>query len=206
MLEFVAKYAANVHSQCGEDGIIAECVKRIPLANKLCVEIGGNDGWWLSNTRNLIEQGWKGKFVEMDYGLHLKSVTHWAHRRDVKCICSKVDGHNVNAFVNDDCDLLSMDTDGPDYEIFKGLKAKPAIVIVEIDSSIPPGDEGFNSDGGAGYRAMTLLGISKGYFLLCHTGNLVFVDSQYRDLFPEIVGDGLKNAEQYFKRDWLQAA
>ena len=53
---------------------------------------------------------------------------------------------------------------------------------------------------------MVELAIEKGYFLLCHTGNLVFMDKQYKKLFPEIKGDGLKNAEQYFKRDWLKAA
>lgn len=205
MLEFVAKYAGNIHSQNGEDGIIAECLRRMKITTGYAVEVGGNDGLWLSNTRALLEQGWTGKFVEASWPLYLACEKNWAHRKDVKCICSKVDGHNVNAFVGDDCDLLSIDTDGPDHEIFKGLKAKPGIVIVEIDSSIPPGDEGFNSDGGAGYRAMTQLAISKGYFLLCHTGNLVLVANEYRQLFPEIVGDGLKNAQLYFNRSWLKA-
>lgn len=206
MLPFVAKYAGNIHSQNGEDLIVQECLRRMEITTGHAVEIGGNDGLWLSNTRALLEKGWSGKFVEASWSLYLQSEKNWAHRTDVKCICSKVDGHNVNAFVNDDCDLLSIDTDGPDYEIFKGLKAKPKIVIVEIDSSIPPGDEGFNSDGGAGYQVMTRLGIKKGYFLVAHTGNLILVASEYRKLFPEIKGDGVKNAELYFNRDWLRAA
>lgn len=116
----------------------------------------------------------------------------------MECVCSKVDGHNVNAFVKDDCDLLSLDTDGEDYEIFKGLKAKSKIVIVEIDSRIPPERDEFSAQGGAGFRPMTQLGISKGYFLLCHVGNLIFIDRQYHNLFPEINADPLEHPEAYF--------
>lgn len=203
MIDFVNKYADNVHSQNGEDGIMLEVLRRIGITGH-CVEIGGNDGRWMSNTALLIERGFSGSFVETEWPLYLKCQANWEHRKDVKCICSRVDGHNVNAFVRDDCDVLSMDTDGADYEIFDGLEAKPKIVIVEIDSSLNPDYSSFNADGGANYFAMVLLGLTKGYFLLCHTGNLIFVVNQYRHLFPEIIGDGLSNAELYFNRGWLK--
>lgn len=206
MLDFVNKYAGNTHSQNGEDGIVAECLKRIELASGYCVEVGSNDGHWMSNTRLLLENGWSGAFIEREWLLYLKCESNWAHRKDVKCICSRVDGHNVNAFVKDGCDLLSVDTDGADYEIFKGLKAKLKIVIVEIDSSIPPDVDGFNSDGGAGFRPMVTLGMNKGYFLLCHTGNLIFIDEEYRYLFPEAAEHPLIYPDLYFNRGWLKAA
>lgn len=198
MLSFIHKYAGNVHSQSGEDGIIQECVKRLGLETGHCVEYGGADGHWLSNTRLLIEQGWSGLFVEISWDLHVKCKENWQHRQDVECICSCVDGLNVNTFVGADCDLLSSDTDGPDFEIFKGLEAKPKIVIIEIDSRIPPDKDEFSAQGGAGFRPMTKLGISKGYFLLCHIGNLIFIDQQYQDLFPEINVDPLERPEAYF--------
>ena len=125
-------------------------------------------------------------------------------QRPVRHQCSRVDGKNINAFVDETCDLLSLDTDGADYRIFKGLKAKPKIVIVEIDSSYLPDFVGFNPDGAGTYRNTVELGVEKGYFLLCHTGNLVFVANEYRDLFPGIEGDGLRNAELYFNRGWLR--
>jgi hypothetical protein len=206
VLTFLQKYGANVHSQNLEDGIIQECVRRIPDLNHVCVEVGANDGLWLSNTRLLIEQGWSGRMIESDFRLWGQCSANWKHNPKVKCTCSRVDGDNVNAFIDDSCDVLSLDTDGSDYEIFKGLRAKPKIVIVEVDSSIPPGDEGFNSEGGASYRTMLKLAIERGYFLLCHTGNLILVDSAYRHLFPEIVGDGLSNASDYFCCNWLQTA
>lgn len=205
MLSFLNKYAANItFSQNGEEGLLLECLRRIGSEKGHCVEIGGSDGLFCSNTALLIERGWSGMFVETEWSLYLKSQANWSHRKDVKCICSRVDGHNVNAFVKDECDVLSIDTDGADYEIFNGLKAKPEIVIVEIDSGIPPDMDAFNSDGGAGYRPMVELGIQRGYFLLAHTGNLVFVGRQYRELFPEITGDPLVEHELYFNRRWLK--
>src|SRR5690242_13068173 len=109
MLSFAEKYAKNINSQFGEDGIIAECLHRMNLEKGECVEIGGNDGLWLSNTANLVENGWSGKFVEADCSLYEKARDRWQHRPDVKCICSRVNGSNVNAFVTDSTDLLSSD-------------------------------------------------------------------------------------------------
>lgn len=204
MLSFLNKYAGNVHSQNGEDGILAECVNRLGMKSDHAVEIGGNDGRWMSNTRLLIENGWSGLFVEADYDLYLRCKQNWAHNPRVRSQCSYVDERNINAFVDIRCDVLSLDTDGSDYLIFDGLKAKPRIVIVEIDSSLNPEFSSFNSDGAANYFAMALLGITKGYFLLCHTGNMIFVDGQYKDLFPEISGDPLRDIDLYFNRAWIK--
>lgn len=207
MLEFVNKYGLNVHSQNSEDGIIQECLRRLDITSGRAVEIGANDGHWMSNTRLLLENGWSGAFVEASWPLYLKCKENWSHRKDVKCICSKVDGRNVNAFVDDSCDVLSVDTDGSDFEIFKGLKAKPKIVIVEIDSSIPPDVDGFNSDGGSGYLPMLRLGREKGYFLLAHTGNLIFVRSEYwASHFPDVWAHPEMDVDLIFNRSWLKAA
>jgi hypothetical protein len=184
---------------------LIECLSRIGILLKgHAVEVGGNDGLYCSNTAWLLKAGWSGLFVEADWNLHKRCVENWWNY-NVISKCAKVNGENVNAFVDDRCDVFSTDTDGADYEIFKGLEAKPKICIVEIDSSLPPGDEGFNEDGGASYRTMVQLGISKGYFLLCHVGNCIFVRNDFRHLFPEIIGDGLSNVDLYFNRSWLKA-
>lgn len=207
MLSFLNQYGGNVHSQNGEDFILRECARRMDLTLGHAVEAGGNDGQWMSNTRLLLENGWSGLFVEADYNLYLKCRKNWRHNPKVRSQCSRVDGKNINAFVDERCDLLSLDTDGGDYQIFAGLEAKPKIVIVEIDSSIPPNDPSFNSDGAAGYFRGVELGLEKGYFLLCHTGNLVFVDEQYKHLFPEVKSKHpLIDSEFYFNRAWLKEA
>lgn len=208
MLNFYQKYAKNfTFSQNGEEGILIECLDRMMFhVNKgHAVEIGGHDGRFCSNTALLLSQhGWSGLFVEYSYDLHLQSKANWVHCPNVRHQCCKVDERNINAFVDDTCDLLSIDLDGPDYKVFQGLQAKPKIVIIEVDSSIPPGVYDRNADGACGYSEMLDLGISKGFFLLSHTGNMVFVSDEYRHLFPEIVGDGVSNSELYFNRSWVK--
>jgi len=205
MQSFVNKYAKNItYSQNGEEGILIEVLSRLGIEKGHCVEIGANDGKYCSNVALLIEKGWSAKMVEADFNLWTKCCENWKGNNLVKSQCTRVDQYNINAFVNDDCDLLNIDVDGLDYKIVEALKAKPKIVIVEIDSSIPPDKPGFNVEGAAGYRSMVELGLSKGYFLLAHTGNLVFVDAELQELFPEIEGDPLVDTKDYFKTAWLK--
>lgn len=206
MLEFLKKYAGNVHSQNGEDFLIREAIGRIGIVNGTCVEIGGNDGRWMSNTRLLIENGWHGRFIETNFDLWRQCVENWKDNPNVRSTCSHVDKYNINAFVQDDCDLLSLDTDGSDYELFNAMRARPKIVIVEIDSSIKPPSEAFNSDGAAGYWSMVAAGLERGYFVLAHTGNIIFVRQEYGELFPECAPHPLLEWERYFNRAWIREA
>lgn len=207
MLEFLNKYAKNIFaSQNGEEGILIEALSRMKIVKGNAVEVGASNGTFCSNTALLIrDYGWSAKLIETQWALWKECSDAWAHRSDVKCICSHVDQYNVNAFVDASCDVFSSDTDGQDYVIFKGLKAKPKIVIVEIDSSFLPDNHSFNSDGAPGYGPMLALALERGYFLLAHTGNMVFVDNKYRDLFQEIIGDGVSNSGLYFNRSWAPA-
>jgi hypothetical protein len=209
MLSFLNQYAGNLkYSQNGEELLLFETLSRLGLRSGHAVEIGGADGRYCSNTALLLEGvwgwQWSGLYVEFDYNLYLKSKENWKNNLLVRHQCSRVDEKNINAFVDDSCDLLSLDTDGSDWSIFNGLLAHPAIVIIEIDSSYPPDYVGFNTDGAGTYRNTAELGISKGYFLLVHCGNLIFVDNKYRRLFPEAEGDGLSNSDLYFNRAWLK--
>lgn len=203
MLEFAKKYGANhVYSQFGEEGLLIEILKRLDIESGHAVEIGANNGKWCSNTALLIENGWTCKMVEADFNLWQTCAESWKGNDRVTSQCSMVDKYNVNAFVDETCVVFSTDTDGSDYDIFEALKAKPAIVIIEVDSSIPPHEDRSNVEGGASYLKMLKLAIKKGYFLVCHTGNLVLVAKEHRSLFPEIKGDGIQNIDKYFNRSW----
>lgn len=209
MLSFLNKYAKNYkYSQNGEEGCLERVFWVLQIAgvslSRHAVEIGGNDGRFCSNIALACESDWSGLFVESDYGLYLKCKENWKDNPHVRSQCSRVDERNVNAFVNDDCDLLSIDTDGSDYKIFCGMKARPKIVIVEIDSSIPPNEDQFNADGGAGYWPMTVAALERGYFLLCHTGNLILLRQEYGPLFPEANKHPLLDYEYFFNRAWLR--
>jgi hypothetical protein len=204
MLSFYNKFAKDeIYSQNGEEGVLLEVIKRLKLEIGCAVEFGGHNGRYLSNTALLIDKGWSGKFIEADYDLWEQCCKNWHGNDRVKSICSMVNPGNVGAFVDETCDVVSIDVDGLDYQIFQAMEAKPKVVIIEIDSSIPPDADRFNSEGGAGYLPMVKLAHEKGYFILCHTGNLVLVDKKYRKWFPEVKGDGLKNSEEYFRTNWL---
>ena len=103
------------------------------------------------------------------------------HKDSLRNIIKKF---NVKDLNNKNFVLLSIDVDGPDYEIWKGFKGyKPTIVIVEADKLLHPEEEIYPSkDGGASAGILVKLGKEKGYELICHTGsNLIFVK---KELFP----------------------
>jgi hypothetical protein len=188
MLEFAKKYESNVHSQNGEDGIIAEVIRRIGLLAGVSVEFGAPDRFYCSNTAALPES-WVKRFYsdQSSDGVEEKFITP----------------QNVNELPS--CTILSIDIDGNDFNVWEAYNGQPDIVVIEINSSCPPGDVIKSSPThGTTYTPMVHLGLSKGYFLLCHTGNLVFVDKKYRKLFPEIIGDGLSNSDKYFNTAWLE--
>lgn len=201
-------------SQNGEEGIVEEIWRRLSgvdhsmlwlMPKGHAVEIGAHNGYYCSNTARLLTSGWTGLLVEANWDLYQQCKAFWeANDPQPRSQCSRVDEHNINAFVSDDCDLLSIDTDGSDYKIFCGMKARPKIVIVEIDSSIPPNEDRFNPDGGAGYWPMTVAALERGYFLLCHTGNLIFLRQEYGSLFPEVNKHPLLDYEYFFNRAWLK--
>lgn len=111
---------------------------------------------------------------------------------------------NVNQVVRP-CSVLSIDIDGNDHDVWEAYTGKPDIVIIEINSSYPATSEGPVSDPekGTAYRPMIQLAMFKGYFLLCHTGNLIFIHGDHYHLFPEVVGDGVLNHEEYFNTSFL---
>jgi hypothetical protein len=106
VLSFYNKYKGDIHSQNGEDSIVAEVLRRLKVKQSHGVEIGGNDGSWMSNLKHLIEHGWSGLFVEADRGLYERCVENWQGNDRVAAVCSKVTGDNVNMFVDERCDVL----------------------------------------------------------------------------------------------------
>ena len=189
MLTFAQKYGRNVHSQNNEDGIIEECIKRIDPELRNAVEFGAPTWEYCSNTAYLSEQGWAVRMYDMEPSD--QSVTK-----------AYITPQNVNDIVGDTT-VLSIDCDGPDYWIWKEYSYEPAIVIIEINSSIPPNIWEVPGDRGASYLSMVQLGFTKGYTLLCHTGNLIFILDKYKYLFPEIIGHPFHDPNLYFNKSFL---
>jgi hypothetical protein len=75
-------------------------------------------------------------------------------------------------------ELLSIDIDSYDLDVWESLSEySPKIVVIEINSHIPPGIVWRHSGETQGntFSATLDVGRKKGYTLVCHTGNLIFV-------------------------------
>jgi hypothetical protein len=183
------QYRKNVFSQNGEDGVLAEILNRLQISTGSCVEFGAWDGKFLSNTYNLVKQGWQAIYIEGD-------ATKY---EDLKRTCAEHPNliHPIRAFVGydgansldgllaptklaRDFELLSIDVDSTDFQIWAALKNyQPKIVVIEINSSIEPGILQVHRDehiAGSSFSSTLRLGREKGYRLVCHTGNMIFVE------------------------------
>lgn len=145
--ELLSKFAANTHSYAGEDGMIEELIKRlgkdIPVHDDCwAVEFGADDGIECSNTANLADgRGWNRLLIEADY----QKYERLAPLADAATIC-------VNGFVQPNGaqaidqimktyevspTLMSIDVDGADYFIMEAMEARPLILIVEYNQTVP---------------------------------------------------------------------
>lgn len=186
MLSFAKEYGKNIYSQNGESGIVDEALRRIGLSMGTAIEFGAPTREYCSNIYHLQE--WNKLFYDIN------PADPYVHRKEIT-------PENVNELPP--CEVLSIDIDGNDYEVWKAYKGKPAIVIIEINSSLPPMKAHFSPEKGSSYITMAMLALEKGYFILSHTGNIIAVLGRYRELFPEIEGDGVTNYTDYFNTNWL---
>ncbi len=202
MITFYQKYALVINrSQNGEDGILNQIFKRIGVTPEEVCEYGANDGLFCSNVLPYLLDDAHGTLIEADENLYQECIKN-LEEVNVDVLCSMVTPENVNTIVPQKLDLLSIDTDGSnDYYCWKAYTGKPPVVVIEINSGYLPMED--RVEEGANYSAMVKLGIEKGYFLVVHTGNLVFCLNEYRDKFPDILGDGLSNSDLYFLKLWL---
>lgn len=177
----------NIHSQNGEDGIIESIFEKIGTGSKVCCEFGAWDGIYLSNTRNLIEGGWKAIMIEGDPIRFQDLVRTYEGNENVHCVNAFVDCGN-NRLENilaetgmPSVQFLSIDIDGLDYAIFSYLKIRPALICVETSTVFDPRiaelvpDEIAKNNIGQSLGAFSRAGQRLGYSLVCYTGNAFYV-------------------------------
>lgn len=237
MNQFYERYNKFVHSQNGEDGVLEELIRRLnenPKHLWVC-EFGAWDGIENSNTFYFVEkeptacsavyiEGCKEQFKEIvklqerypniiafnEYvipGSDEFSPIPGKSTDPVK-EASTLDSILQRTPIPIDFDILSIDIDSYDYQVWESLQLyKPKIVVIEIISSIQPDrlDYIYGKDPsfiGTSFMPMYLLGIKKGYKFVLHTGNMIFVRE---DLYDKL---NLNPAEfrtvfQNFRRNWL---
>ena len=210
--KFYRRYRKNKYSQNGEDGIIGELLKRLDIKDGWVCEFGAWDGKHLSNTFLLIESGFRGVFIEGDpqkFKDLEKTVTQFSQIIPINSYVDYNDSENSldnllnRTEISKDFDVLSIDIDSCDYQVWKSLKNyNPKIVIVEINSSIHTTNTlHIHEEGkyqGTGFRPMFDLGYEKGYKFVLHTGNMIFVRE---DLFDKI-GISYEDPLENFLTNW----
>ena len=189
------KYASNVFSQNGEDGIIQKILPSLIGENTVlwCVEFGAWDGKHMSNTFNLISNfGWRGVYIEGNpeyYEMLKETVSQFPSIIPILSMVSpetdskdSLDQLLQSTELPQDFPLLSIDIDSYDLAIWESLKTySPLIVIIEVNSGIYPGIYEWHHNGGRGNSFSSTLEVAqaKGYTLICHTGNMIFVRSDH---------------------------
>lgn len=142
----LARHELRVHSQTGEDGIVAEIFRRVGATNKTFVEIGIEAGIE-TNTTLLLRQGWRGVWIEGNSAQAAEARRHFAPELasgQLKIIEAMVTSANAAALLRDagvgaDVDLLSVDIDRNTWHVWKALEALRAkVVVVEYNASFGP--------------------------------------------------------------------
>lgn len=188
-------FKKNIYSQYGEDGILSELIQRLPkeALNYTAVEFGAWDGIQLSNIANLVKNhNFKACFIEANQKKFkdLEKNYPGKHLLVNKFVTTSGDGSLDFIFkeqgLERDPDILSIDIDGNDLNIWKSLKLfRPKIVIIEYNPVIPADvnyvqDDNFELKIGNSALSISLFGKSINYGLVAITDtNLIFVDSKY---------------------------
>lgn len=182
MLEF----RKNVYSQNGEDGIVEYLFDKLNVTdNGTCCEFGSWDGKHLSNTFRLVkERNFKALYIEGDPERYKELLKTCEEHPNIVPVCEYVNNNLDDIFERTnfpfDIDILSIDIDSSDYEVWKAIhKVNPKVVIIEPDNSIPEWNNEpvypVRPDGGANPAILRNLGKEKGYTFVCNTGNMFFV-------------------------------
>lgn len=211
--EFYNQYARDVHSQNGEDGVLAEILRRLGIEGGWVCEFGAWDGVHLSNTFNVVKTGkFQAVYIEGDnskYGDLLRTVSQHPNIVPVKAyVTHEGAGSCLDTILSatplpTDFDILSIDIDSYDYQVWESLKTyQPKIVVIEINSAVNTNVEGhIHKPGvlaGTSFLPMLNLGKRKGYTFVLHTGNMIFVRNDLFDKLDIHYDDPRENYRTYW--------
>ena len=101
-----------------------------------------------------------------------------------------------------DYDILNIDTDSCDHEIWQSHKEyNPKIVIIEINSSIPLDSNEDRRHGSPSFNYSVGVANQLGYSAVCHTGNMIYVRNDLVDKLS--IPKTLINSVELFNKGWL---
>ncbi len=220
-------FELRAFSQNGEDGVLAEILRRVGTPERFFVEFGVESGREGNCVYLADVAGWRGLFMEAGGAFFELLERKYAAQDRVATLCAMVSPENVEQLFDQggvprEPDVVSIDVDGQDYWIWETLETyRPRVVIVEYNSSldarrrlVQPNDPGWEWDGteyyGASVGALQLLGERKGYRLV-HTDlsgvNAFFVRSDLAgDAFPEPEAVAVRGVPNYYQSGYRHPA
>lgn len=97
-------------------------------------------------------------------------------------------------------DLLNIDIDSYDHNVWVEHKLNPKIVVIEVNSSLPPIPT--DKSRGWSFGDSLELGMRKGYSCVCHTGNMIYIRN---DLLNKLsLPKELINSIKLFNQEWMK--
>lgn len=185
-----AAWKRDVHSQCGEDGVLEHLLADLRIGRGYFIEFGAWDGRHLSNCAALADRGFSGCFIEGDPERFEKLRSAYPGRDDIARVEAfvglkgeqRLDAILTRVGAPAEPAVLSIDIDGMDYHVWKSLaQFKPAICVIEFNPTIPSHvvfaqAAGASVHQGCSLAALWRLGQEKGYALAAATEfNGIFV-------------------------------
>lgn len=142
----LARYGKRIHSQGLQDGFLAEIFHRLGVERGTAVEIGGWDGITCSNTRALLESGWRCGYIEVDTARfaalqdNIKGFDACASNRRVTLEPGeRLDDVIESMSMPSDLTLLCLDIDSHEYWVWQSLERfRPLVVCVEYNAYLDP--------------------------------------------------------------------
>jgi hypothetical protein len=139
----LCNFERRVHSQNGEDGVLAEIFRRVGMTNRFLVEFGCGDGTE-NCTRLLVENGWSGLWIDADpvAATRARTVTNGQDVRVDACFTTRenIVALLASAGVPQGLDLVVVDIDGNDHWLWERVATafRPRVCVVEGNSTFPP--------------------------------------------------------------------
>ena len=186
------EYHEPGYSQAGEEGLLLRIMAILGKPTGLCCEFGAWDGIHLSNTRRLMESGWRGLMIEADRNRFKDLLKTYPASSSAVSVCAFVDDQEnslakiaARAGISDRFDLVSIDIDGLDFQIFSTLhqfQQPPLVICIEVhtchrpDDTVPVPIEVAQKGCGQPMGRFVLHGREMGYRLVSFIGtNAIFV-------------------------------
>ncbi len=183
-LNEIGAHVRQEYCQSGETGLLEFVFQNIGTTNKYAVEFGASDGFYLSNIRYFLNNGWDGLQMDSDTKESQYVQKEFITKNNIIELLLKYG-------VPKEFDLLSVDLDGNDYWILKEILKiyKPRVIILELNPAVDGSvsieynekhiwmDDNYY---GASFDAFKTLMESHGYYLVYNhiELNLIFIKEE----------------------------